>query len=450
MVSVVWNAYLMTTGRRVTLRHVRQALIPGVFLGLNLTAFFTGATLDNSVANAALIGSLSPFLIVPIGAWLFRQSFNLRALVFALIAFGGMVIVLLNAPPAGDASVRGNVLGMTAMVLWTGYVVSIRAFRRDTDVATFMAALCPIATVAVLPLAIANGGMFGMSVTGWTYTLILTFMTGVAAHGLMVFAQRTIQIGTIGISQVIQPALAVLWSFLLLGERLRPLQALGIAIVMAGLFAFLVLNQRGGRTRRVREPGTQPRCRFRWPPWAPKCCRTLVRRWRGSRSRRRSSGGLPYLPGVDVAGVRDESGRSPPCADQHFRPGSVCWSGRLLRRRCGRGASKPKTSTGVSWSWRLALTLAAARLTSSSWMAGVGEAASSGAGRTTFAPPPQPSRQVAHSRHVPARQVATGSPEAASAINAPRVPATIALTMLMNMDVLPITWLSVLRRIPIV
>jgi drug/metabolite transporter (DMT)-like permease len=117
------------------------------------------------------------------------------------------------------------------------------------------AALCPIATVTVLPLAVANGGMFGMSVTCWTYTLILTFMTGVAAHGLMVFAQRTIQIGTIGISQVIQPALAVLWSFVLLGERLRPLQALGITIVMAGLFAFLVLNQRGGPTRRATESG---------------------------------------------------------------------------------------------------------------------------------------------------------------------------------------------------
>src|SRR5436190_22678811 len=52
MVSVVWNAYLMATGRRVTLRHVRQAFIPGVFLGLNLTAIITGTT-HNSVANAA-------------------------------------------------------------------------------------------------------------------------------------------------------------------------------------------------------------------------------------------------------------------------------------------------------------------------------------------------------------------------------------------------------------
>ena len=89
------------------------------------------------------------------------------------------------------------------------------------DVATFMATICPIAAVAVLPLAIANGDVFGMSGTGWTYMLILTFLTGVAAHGLMVYAQKTIQIGTIGIAQVAQPALAVVWSFLLLGEALQ-------------------------------------------------------------------------------------------------------------------------------------------------------------------------------------------------------------------------------------
>ena len=50
----------------------------------------------------------------------------------------------------------------------------------------------------MLPLAIANGDVFGMSGTGWTYMLILTFLTGVAAHGLMVYAQKTIPIGTIG------------------------------------------------------------------------------------------------------------------------------------------------------------------------------------------------------------------------------------------------------------
>ena len=123
MVSVVWNVYLRLTGRRVTLRHVRQAFIPGVFFGVNLATFFVGAT-NNSVANAALIGSLSPFLIVPLGAKLFNEYNDPRALVFALLAFGGAAIVLLNAPPNGDASLRGNVFGVLAMFLWVGYVVS--------------------------------------------------------------------------------------------------------------------------------------------------------------------------------------------------------------------------------------------------------------------------------------------------------------------------------------
>jgi drug/metabolite transporter (DMT)-like permease len=246
VVSVVWNVYLRSTGRRVTLRHLRRALLPGLFLGLNLAAFFTGAT-HNSVANAALIGSLSPFLIVPIGAWLFREYHHRRALLFALVAFSGTVVVLLNAPPAGDASAFGNLFGVLAMFLWTAYVCSTRYFRRDMDVATFMAAVSPIGALAVLPLALANGDMLHVSATGWTYTLALTLLTGVAAHGLMVFAQKSIQIGTIGISQVIQPALAVIWSFLLLGETLRPGQMAGITIVMGGLFGFLVLNERGSR-----------------------------------------------------------------------------------------------------------------------------------------------------------------------------------------------------------
>jgi drug/metabolite transporter (DMT)-like permease len=245
-VSVVWNVYLWSTGRRITLRDLRQALVPGVFFGLNLAVFFAGAT-HNSVANAALIGSLAPFLIVPVGAWLFKEYIHPRALVFALLAFGGVAVVLFNAPANGDASLEGNVFGFLAMLLLVAYVASTKHFRQEMDVATFMATICPIAAVAVLPLALAHGDVFGMSGTGWTYMLVLTFTSGVAAQGLLVFAQKTIQIGTIGIAQVAQPALAVVCSFVLLGEVVNHRQIAGIAIVACGLLAFVVLNQRGDR-----------------------------------------------------------------------------------------------------------------------------------------------------------------------------------------------------------
>ncbi|MFN8049821.1 MAG: DMT family transporter [Acidimicrobiales bacterium] len=243
IVSAAWNVMLWSRGRRVSLAHLRQAAIPGVFLGLNLATFFVGAT-HNSVANAALIGSLAPLCIVPLGARLFDERFDPRALVCALVALAGVGLVLFSAPATGDASAFGSAFGLIAMVLWTGYVVSTRHFRRDMDVATFMAAVCPIATVAVLPLAIAEGGVFSLTATGWTFTIVLAFLTGVAAHGLNVYAQRSVQIGTIGIAQVIQPALAVVWSYLVLSEALNGRQAIGIAVVVGGLFTFLWLNER--------------------------------------------------------------------------------------------------------------------------------------------------------------------------------------------------------------
>jgi drug/metabolite transporter (DMT)-like permease len=138
-----------------------------------------------------------------------------------------------------------------AMLLLVSYVASTRHFRREMDVTTFMATICPIATVAVLPVAIAHGGVFSMSRTGWTYMLILAFTSGITAQGLLVYAQKTIQIGTIGIAQIAQPALAVVWASLLLGEVINARQMTGIAIVMAGLLVFTVLNQRGDRRGRA-------------------------------------------------------------------------------------------------------------------------------------------------------------------------------------------------------
>ena len=139
---------------------------------------------------------------------------------------------------------EGNVFGVLAMLL----LVGLRRRRRGTSAGTwtsttFMATICPIAAVAVLPLAIANGDVFGHERHG------LDVHADPHAHerrrgpGLLVYAQKTIQIGTIGIAQVAQPALAVVWSFLLLGEVVNaPADASGIAIVVGGLLAFVVLN----------------------------------------------------------------------------------------------------------------------------------------------------------------------------------------------------------------
>jgi drug/metabolite transporter (DMT)-like permease len=241
--SIVWNAIVLGSGRRPSWRNIRLAALPGIFFGLDIAFFYLGAT-HNSVANAEMISAMTPFIVVPIGARFFGERLNSRALFFALLAIGGVAIVLFAAPANGDASIRGSIFGVLALCCWAGYISGTRRVRGEMDVASYMAAMTPVATVAVLPLALIHGHLLSVTTHGWMYTVLLTLMTGVLAHGLMVFAQSTIPIGSIGIAQVAQPALAALWSFLLLGETLRQWQVIGMTLVLVGLLGFVLLNQR--------------------------------------------------------------------------------------------------------------------------------------------------------------------------------------------------------------
>jgi drug/metabolite transporter (DMT)-like permease len=242
----IWNLVVLASGKRPSWRNIRLAAIPGLFFGFDIACFYLGAT-HNTVANAEMIGAMTPFIVVPIGARFFGERLNPRALFFALFALGGVALVLFGAPARGDASMTGNVFGVVALVCWAGYIATTRRVSGQLDVASFMAAMTPVATVAVLPLAIMHGGFFTVTGRGWAYVLLLTVMTGVVAHGLMVLAQQTIPIGAIGVAQIAQPALAAVWSYLLLGETLHGWQILGMALVITGLLGFVLLNQRIGR-----------------------------------------------------------------------------------------------------------------------------------------------------------------------------------------------------------
>ena len=227
-VSVVWNARAVehaAGGSRW--RDVRQVLLPGIFFGLNLAVFFAGAT-HNSVANAALIGSLAPFLIVPVGALAVRRVHRpARAGVRACSRSAASRSCCSARRPTATPRWRATCSASSRCCCW-----SPTSRRRGTSAARWTSRRswrrsARSRRVAVLPLALAHGDVFGLSGTGWTFMLILTFTSGVAAQGLLVFAQKTIQIGTIGIAQVAQPALAVVWSFLLLGEVVNDRQVAG-------------------------------------------------------------------------------------------------------------------------------------------------------------------------------------------------------------------------------
>ena len=77
--SMIWVGILRVSERRwLAWTDIRPALLPGVAFGLNIAFFFTGVT-HTTVASAAFTGSLTPLVVVPLGALIFKERLRLPA-----------------------------------------------------------------------------------------------------------------------------------------------------------------------------------------------------------------------------------------------------------------------------------------------------------------------------------------------------------------------------------
>ncbi|HYN31483.1 MAG TPA: DMT family transporter [Ilumatobacteraceae bacterium] len=231
----------------------RAALLPGLFFGANITLFFTAIN-KTSIAHAEFIGAMTPLVLLPLGALMFDERPNWHALRWGGLSILGVMLVLFFGPGQGVSSIGGDVLMIGVLALWTGYLLSSKR-ARTSGVGTldFMSCMMPIGVLVAGPIAamIAGSDVFTLSARGWLVVAILTLLTGMLSHGCIVFAQQHIPIATIGIMQTAQPALAVLFGFLILGEAVRAPQAAGMVLVISGLALFTASSQRAASSGRL-------------------------------------------------------------------------------------------------------------------------------------------------------------------------------------------------------
>jgi drug/metabolite transporter (DMT)-like permease len=224
----------------------RLAFAPGLAFGANIALFFTAIT-KTSIAHAEFITALTPLVLLPAGAFFFGERPNWNALRWGAISIVGVSLVLFFGPEQGASSMSGDLLMVGVISLWTIYLLtSKRARVAGVGTVDFMACMMPIGLLTAGPIAalIAGSDVFGLSARGWLVVAILTLLTGMLSHGCIVFAQQHIPVATIGIMQTAQPALAVFFAFLLLGEEVRAPQVVGMGLVIAGLALFTLASSR--------------------------------------------------------------------------------------------------------------------------------------------------------------------------------------------------------------
>jgi drug/metabolite transporter (DMT)-like permease len=247
-----WWIVLVGQRRPLPDRRTWKLVAPaGLFFGMNISLLFTAVT-KTSIAHVEFIATMTPLLVVPAGAIFFNERPNWSALRYGVISIVGVAMVLFFGPSTGTAALRGDLIMLLVLCSWTGYLLfTKRARAQGVDTVTFMACMMPLGLITTVPMAIVLAGdeILSMTRRGWLVAAILAILTGMIAHGCIAFAQQHLPIATITVMQTSQPALAVFFAFLILGEEVRGLQVVGMVLVIVGIAAFTLVSQRAVGTR---------------------------------------------------------------------------------------------------------------------------------------------------------------------------------------------------------
>jgi drug/metabolite transporter (DMT)-like permease len=217
------------------------AALPGVFLAGDLALWHVSLH-KTSVANATLLANMAP-IFVTVGSWLiFRQPVKRVFLAGLALSIGGVVVLKGGLSAMGDGHILGDMLALSASAFYAGYIMMLGWTRKRFQSTAIM--LCSTISAAACTFPIARSlekDFFPPSFMGWAILFGLAWMSQAAGQSLITYALGWLPAAFSSLTLLIQPVIAAVIAWVLLGEGLSASQIAGGLIVLAGI----VLARRG-------------------------------------------------------------------------------------------------------------------------------------------------------------------------------------------------------------
>lgn len=218
---------------------LRPLIILGVVGNTLYQLGFISGLARTSASNSALILASMPSLVALMAAGLGLEPARPRVIGGVLLATGGVVLVIL-AQGAGFApgELAGDLLTMAAVFCWAGYTLGLRVLPPGISPLR----VTMVTTVAGTPgLVLAGIPELGrmdwaeVGLVGWGALAYATVLSLVLAYVLWNRSVQQVGPSRTVIYMCLTPLVAVAGAAVMLGERPRPLQAVGAALVIAGV-----------------------------------------------------------------------------------------------------------------------------------------------------------------------------------------------------------------------
>jgi inner membrane transporter RhtA len=208
--------------------HARGDLTVAVAFGLVLAAMnltFYEALDRIPLGIAVTIEFAGPLAVAVAG--------SRRRLDVAWVVLAAAGILLLVRTGGGHANLAGVAFALTAAACWAAYILlsqrAGRAFPRGEGLALAMA----VGTLALLPAGIAGAGSSLLAAGPLAIGAGIGLLSSAIPYSLELEALRRLPSRVFGILLSLDPAIAALMGFVILGQDLVPREVGGIALVVA-------------------------------------------------------------------------------------------------------------------------------------------------------------------------------------------------------------------------
>lgn len=214
----------------------KPLLIAGLCFAGDLGAWHV-SIVYTTVANSTLEANFAP-IFVTLGAWLlFRQRVSRLFLIALGVTLGGAALLIGPNFALGGRALLGDALGVLTAVFYAGYMLAIKSASERTTTASLMAVTTSVAAIALLPYGLATADVFlPQSAAGWLVLIGLALIPHVAGQSLIAYGFAHLPAAFSSVSLLLQPVLAAIYAWALLGEAVGPAQMLGGLVVLAGIY----------------------------------------------------------------------------------------------------------------------------------------------------------------------------------------------------------------------
>ncbi|MGX1849017.1 DMT family transporter [Streptomyces sp. NBC_01456] len=221
---------------KVTPRDRFLIVLGGLFLAADL-CLWNISFLYTSLAEANLLANLVPFLIAPLLFFLFGDRIPWKLLFPALLALGGLYILVILGTGLDPQHLRGDVLALLTAVFYALFLVVTKGLRERYEATRIMATLSLACAVACFVVAAVLGeSLWPTTAKGWLVLIALAVTSQVLGQTLMAHAVKFLRLQLAAVYVLLQPVAAAAYGFVLFGQELSLIQLAGIAILLISIF----------------------------------------------------------------------------------------------------------------------------------------------------------------------------------------------------------------------